>query len=148
MSFDGEGLAWRPVHRPATEQVKVQVINSLSGLWPLVHDEPVAIAIDLPLVGDPVRHLEKMNEHRCVSRLQVVDGRDVLFWNDEHMRRGNRTDVFEGDHLVVTEDLLRRDLSRKDLAEQAILGHRQSSLRAEKAVGVVAGGPNRRQRSQ
>ncbi len=124
--------------------MEVQVIDGLSRLRTLVHDDPVAVAIDLPLVGNQVRHLKKMREHRCVSELQVVNGRDVFLWNDKHMRRRNRTNVFECDDFVVTEDLLRRDLFGKDLAEQAILGHRQSSLRAEKAVGGAARGPNRR----
>src|SRR6267143_3944439 len=112
-----ESAGW-PVHRAAAEQVQVQVINGLPRLRPLVHDQAVAVAIDLALVGDPVRHLEEVKEHRGVLRLQVVNGRDVLLRNDEDMRRSDGADIFEGDDLVVAKYFFRGDLSREDLAEQ------------------------------
>ena len=107
------------------------VIDRLSRLRPLVQDQAVAIAIDFAFVGDPVRHLEEMGEHRGMTGLQVVYGRDVLFRNDQYMRWSNRADILEGDDLLVAIDLLRRDFPCEDLAEQAVLSHRQSSLRAE-----------------
>src|SRR5256712_2509205 len=106
-----------------------------SSLRTIVDDEAVAVAIDLAFVGNAVGDLDYAGEHRGVRRREVVDARNVLLRNHQHMGRGDRTDVVKGDDLFVAEDFFRRNLSREDLAEETLLGHRPS-LPAEQAVGA------------
>src|SRR5256885_17269237 len=106
------------------------MVDRLSRLRPLVEDQAVAVAIDLAFVRDAVGDLDHAGEHRGLRRREVVDARNVLLRNDQHMRRRDRTDIVKGDDLFVAEDFLSWNLAREDLAEETLLSHRPS-LRAE-----------------
>src|SRR4051812_43297993 len=74
--------------------------------------EPVAHPLRDSLRGDVHR--------RQVLRLDVVDVARVLLRDHKHVPPRPRVDVHEGKRLVVFVDLVRGDLARDDLAEDAI----------------------------
>src|SRR5882672_7297819 len=68
---------------------------------------------------------EHLAERRLVAGLRIVERGDVRFGHEQDVHRRLRTDVVEGDHLVVFVDFFRRDLAADDFAKNAIrLVHR------------------------
>ena len=59
-----------------------------------------------------------------VAVRRVVQRRDVLLGDDEHVGRRDRVDVAERERVIVFEDDLRRDLFSGDLAEEAQISKR------------------------
>src|SRR5256886_13173304 len=104
--------------------MEVEVIDALAGLRSLVEDETIAVPIHFALVGDAVRHLHHPRQHRGLVAGEIVDGGNVHFRDDEHVGWRHRPDVLEGDDVVLAEDFFRGNLPREDLAEQAVLSHR------------------------
>jgi hypothetical protein len=103
---EGERLAGRPAHASPAEQMEVQMINTLPCLRTLVHHQPVAFAVDLALVRHAIRYRKKPAQQDGMFACDLMHRRNVLFWNDQHMGGGNRTDVFERHDIVVAINLL------------------------------------------
>jgi hypothetical protein len=122
-SWRASVLARGPPHRPAAQQVQMQVINALASMRPFVEHQSVTFAVNLPLLGNSVGDFNHSGKHGRVGSSDVVHGWDVLLGNYEHMGRCYRSDVLEGDDLFVTEDFLRRNLTLEDLAEQTVFRH-------------------------
>ena len=55
--------------------------------------------------------------------LRVVEGRDVVGWDHQHVRRRLRVRVLERQHAVATLDDRRRDVARGDFAKDAPSRH-------------------------
>src|SRR5438093_12763595 len=49
----------------------------------------------------------------------IVERGDVRLWNDQHMQRRLRVDIFDDHHPLIFVDDLRRDLPVDNPAEQA-----------------------------
>ena len=57
----------------------------------------------------------------CVIGRRLFETGQMTLGNDKHMRRRLRIDVFKDINLIVLVDLLRRNLSLDDFAEEAIV---------------------------
>ena len=82
----------------------------------------------VPTVGVTVLFCQRggASQHRSHKRIilrsQVVERRDVAPRDDEHVKRSLRVDVLEGDESVILMHDRAWNVTRDDLAEQAI-GH-------------------------
>ena len=105
-------------------------MHRLPGVLPLVDDEAVAI-VKAQAFRD-VRDVDKalLDELRLFG-VHVGKGGKVRFGHHQHVHLGLRVDVFEGDHVFVFIHLLRGDLPRSDLAENAVF-HLVSSITKSK----------------
>ena len=120
-------LTRRPRHRAAAEDVQVDVEHRLPGVRVAVENRPVA----------PIGVTGSFRERRTPSHdlpdkaviigSELVEAGDMASRDDQHVRRCLRVDVLEGDDAVVLVDDGCGDLTRDDLAEQAV-GH--SGLRS------------------
>ena len=117
----GEGSPQFVLETLAPDQVKVQVGNDLSAVFPVVDDHPVPGFRHPLLVGDPggePKHLAQ-DRHVLDSRLVQVD--HVLLGNDKHVDRCHGVFVREGDQIVVLVNRLRRNLLPDDPAENTFV---------------------------
>src|SRR5664279_4111908 len=60
-------------------------------------------------------------EYLCVFSGSFFQSSEMLLRNDQDVRRGLRIDIFEGKDLVVFIDLLGRNRTRDDFAEEAVI---------------------------
>jgi len=118
--------AWRPTESPAGEQVEVNVVDALASLRTRIENESVAVGHGLPLVSDLIRDGDHPKHQIVVLGDQVVDGGNVLLWNNQDVGRCDRLDIVEGDHLVIAIDLASGYLPGEDFAEKTVLGHGRS----------------------
>jgi len=79
------------------------VVHRLPSVGVAVSHQAVAVVIDTAL-GGKVARLENHSTYQIrVLRSQIVQGRDVGFWNDQQMRGSLSPDVVECDQLIVFE---------------------------------------------
>ena len=112
----------------AAEQVEVQVEDALPGALAVVRDQPVVLETEVARDGGGPR--DDLADPGASPSAGVGEPADVLPRNDEDVRRGLRRDVVERVDLVVGVDLLRRDLARRDPAEEAVASFDPPHLRA------------------
>ena len=109
--------AGRPGHGTSADDVAVQVKDALPGVRPFVNDEAISGCPQAELFGDlPRGDNHSAKKHRvglCGSMYSI----DMLFWNDERMRRRDRSDVAEGEQVLVLEENFRRCLSSRNLTK-------------------------------
>ena len=121
-AYAGDRLdsAWWPGHAPATQHMSVYVEDCLSRFRPGVEDDAVAA------VGEPLglrnlvslgRHLGQQPSIRAGQRGQV---RVVVPGDDQDMRRSLRVDIAKRDRAVTLSHSFRWDITRDDLAEEAV----------------------------
>src|SRR5690606_1749370 len=110
----------------------------LSGLVAVVDDEAEPVLHEPELIGHATRREHDLTHRLDVLRLEVVDGRDVLLRNDEHVGRRDRPDVLERERVVVLVDDRGRDLLLEDVAEQA--AHGQRAYAASGSISASASG--------
>ncbi len=106
----------------------MQVGNRLLAVEPNVGHEAVSFFGHAELLGDLPGGLVDLAEDGRVLRRQGVGRRDVPFRDDQHMHRGLRADVVEGEHVIVLEYGVRGEFASHDLAEDAV-AHRTHSCR-------------------
>src|ERR1700730_4038345 len=135
------GLSGRPAHPASGHEVEVKVEDRLSGFAPAVRHEP--IVGDAAVSRDLGRSRPELPEQRGIGgSIEKVD--EVLLRHEQDMRRRLRVGVFEGENAFVLEDLLRGDLARHDLAEDAVAHFGAPNLSpAGGAPGVERGGNTR-----
>ena len=63
-----------------------------------------------------------------LSAVTVVQVGVVAFWHNQHVRFGLRCDIPKGNKLVVGMNLIGRDVTRNDLAEQTVGIHRPEPI--------------------
>ncbi len=85
-------------------------------------DEPVATFVHSERACDLGNSGKDCTHDGLVVPIDVVESRDVLCGDDEHMLRRGGVDVSESNAEIVFVDLLSRDLARHDLAEKTF-GH-------------------------
>ena len=108
----------------------MKVVHAVQGMGPDVVDQSVAAVGDSLGLGSGPRGSEHLGQHLPVAGLYLQRVLDVTARHDQEVHRGGRVYVEEGIGPLGGNDLLRRDLSGDDLAEQAV-GHRNE--------GTVAG---------
>lgn len=113
-------LPWRPVHRPAAEQMEMQVEHRLAAVPARVHNQPVAALGDALLLGDLVADEQQMSEQARVGFIQLSHGGHMPARDHQRVDRSLGIDVVKGDALVVFVDDFGGNRLRGDLAEQAV----------------------------
>src|SRR5712671_110905 len=84
-----------------------------------VHDGPVSL-FDVSLARDLGRCQVTLADHFGVLSLRLFQPGKMFSWDDQHMRRRFRIDVFKGKHMLVLVNFLRGNLAAKNAAEKAI----------------------------
>jgi hypothetical protein len=92
--------------------------HRLPGLVTVVHHEPEVVP-DPALPSNTPDRLQQLPTERLVVQLRQPG--DVLSRHDQDVEGGLREDVIDGHDVIVLVDDGRRDLSRHDAAEQAIV---------------------------
>jgi hypothetical protein len=114
------GSAGRPKHRPAAEDMRVNVPDRLAGVRAGVEDDPVAVGGDA--FGD--RHLARMADQLCeqpgVGRGELGQVRVMVPRDHEYMNWCLRVDITERHCSRISRDYGRGYLSGCNAAEQAI----------------------------
>src|SRR5207247_7671067 len=115
-------------HRPATQNVQMEMKYCLPAVRIGVHHDPIALGRDPGLLRYVARESQEPSERRGV--LRIVQRADVSRGDDQEMRRSLGVHVLEGHHAVAPLDDLGRDLAEHDLAEHtSATGHRCPSAR-------------------
>ena len=109
-----------PHHRPARQQMQVDVEHRLAGFAVAVEDRPVATLRVAVFPGQHGGRSEHRAHQRVIGRRQVIDGGNVPPRHDEQVQRRLRIDVLNRDQIVVLVDDGAFDLARDDLAEEAV----------------------------
>src|SRR5690606_11411728 len=118
----GRPSAGRPSHRPAREQVDMEMVDGLSALVPRVHDDPVASIGDALLARDLGGADEELTEQERLLRAGVRERANVLDGDHQDVQGRLRIDVAERDDALVPVDDVPRDPALDDSAEQAVTG--------------------------
>ena len=109
-------LSGRPRELPASEDVEMEVPHALPGEVPVVHDEPEVAGISGP-GRDSTDDAQEVPTQRFVPELGQLW--DMLSGHHEHVERGRRVDVVEGDGTLVLVHDPGGDLTRDDPADHA-----------------------------
>src|SRR5690606_18737580 len=125
--------AGRPSHRPAREQVDMEMVDGLSALVPRVHDDPVASVGDALLARDLGGADEELTEQERLLRAGVRERANVLDGDHQDVQGRLRIDVAERDDALVPVDDVPRDPALDDSAEQAVSGCAHALMLSEGA---------------
>src|SRR4029077_6247073 len=98
----------------AAEQMQVQVEHRLTTGGVAVEQQSINRLRDSQLGRYGARPKHQRRKYRRIRICYVVHGGNVLFWNNEHVRRRLGVDVVECEHVVVFIDDIARQLARDD----------------------------------
>lgn len=131
-------LARRPVHLAAADEVQMNVIHGLAAMRTIVDNEPEAF-LQILLASDLRGRHEEMAENLLVAVLGLGELREAVahLGDQDDVHGALRRDVTEGEHGVILEDDLGRDLLGDDLVEDG----RRSGVRGFR--GVIGSGGQR-----
>ena len=115
-------------------------MNLLTALDAGIAEHPET-ALRIGLAALFKRQLRNQGHHPSdpfgVSRFDLGQGRNMLFWNEEKVDRRPRVDVVKGKELLVLKNLARRDLSGNDPAEDAVrIGRHVAACEEVKGAGL------------
>ena len=99
----------------------MQVVHALTGVGPMIGDEPIAALADAECSAHGACREEHVAEQQRIVVAGGIDRSDVSFRNHQRVHRSLRRQVAKGEHVVGFVDHVGRDLARHDAAEQA--GH-------------------------
>jgi hypothetical protein len=94
--------------------------DRLSGVRPVICDDPVAAVMEPVLAGDTRCQSQRVRGDVPVAATDVAQGREVLARHDEDVDRRLRVQVVEGDVVLALSDELRTKLAARDATEDAI----------------------------
>ena len=94
--------------------------DSLSGVRPVVGDDPVAAVMEPGIGGDARGQSERVRRDVPITATHFSQGREVLSRHDEHVHWRLRVKVTEGDVVLALGDELRTELTARDAAKDAI----------------------------
>jgi putative ABC transport system ATP-binding protein len=116
-------LARRPGHGAATQHMHMHMPHRLAGIGIAVHDCAVT-TFGNTLIGSNLfcRQVHPPNK-LGILLFEVVQGGDVLFWNDQKMHGRLRINVSESQHLIIFIQYVRLDLALRHFAKQAFVSH-------------------------
>jgi hypothetical protein len=140
-------LSWRPCHRAAAEQVKVDVVYRLATVRSCINDGAVSLRESFGACDFRSGPLQ-MTEEFLLWLLGVSDGGDVYSRDDKDVHGGLRLDIGEGVAVLILVDSFGRNGSVNDLAKDAVhdeestgfgFGSRGPNSRPAKAFSATAG---------
>ncbi len=105
----------------STEEMKMKVLHSLTGVRTVVGEQPVPRLFQLSVPGNAGRGGHEFTQQGVVFATDSRDTRDVLARDDEDMGLGLRGKIVEGDDGVRFVDELRIEVTGRDAAKYAIL---------------------------
>src|SRR5271166_5315107 len=111
-------LSRGPGETAASQKMNVEVEDGLSGTGAYVEDGAVSM-LDIPLAGDVGCGQMAAADDFGVGGFGFFQPREMLFGNDEHVRRRLRADVFEGEDMLIFVNFLGGNFSPNDAAEEA-----------------------------
>src|SRR5207247_6288374 len=76
-----------PAETAAPQEMKVDMKHRLAGGFAVVADDAVAVRIEMQIARDGGGAHQRRADDRCVALGHVVERRDVLARNDQHVRR-------------------------------------------------------------
>jgi hypothetical protein len=126
------------MHRTAAQKMQMHVVHRLAAILARIHHRAEALRESI-LFGDLLRHRVQVSQQPLIAGRKMRQRRNMLARNQQHMHRRLRMNVREGYCIVVFIKLLCRNLSRGDLAEQAIHGHQLTAAYFLKNRGCVPG---------
>lgn len=97
----------------------MHVIDRLPAFLARIHHRAETLRQAL-FFRDLLRHRVQMSQQPLIARRKVRERRDVFARDQHDMHRRLRMNVREGHSIVILVKLLRRNLSRGNLAEQTI----------------------------
>ena len=104
----------------------VQMADGLAAIPPLIHDQSVPGFLEPEGTGYVRGHHEEVPGQRRVHLIDLGDATKVAHGDYQDMGRRLRSEIMEGDDVVVSMEYLRGDLTVGDPAEDAI-GHSEAS---------------------
>lgn len=99
----------------------MQMRDGLAGVGTVVDDEPVTAALQAEPFGHSGGLKEQVAEDLMILRAGFGQTRDGFLGNDQHMRRCLRSNIAEGDDLVVFEDNVGRNFAGDDFFKQSFI---------------------------
>src|SRR5690242_18909009 len=114
------------------------MVHRLTGVAPLVDDEPIAAPLDAFGSRDLSRHPHEPTHDLLVCLRRRGRAGKMIVRDDEHMGRGLGRDVTEGRHTLGLMDDRRRDLSACNSAEETRC-FRQSVTSLERSDEAIRG---------
>jgi hypothetical protein len=107
---------------PAAQQVQMQMMDRLSAIVARIHNDPVA-SIKVQGTRNICRSRHQQAQQRSILSNALCQRGNMLFGNDQQMRRSLRVDVRKYDAALILVDSVGWDGARDDLAKQAIGRH-------------------------
>ena len=102
-----------------------------------VEDRAVSAGRNPTIGRDCRRAPHYLADDPIVVRAEIVQRRDMLLRDDQHVRRGLRVDVVERENPIILVDDRRRDLTADDFAEEAVGHGRKFYFRRVTAVRAM-----------
>jgi len=103
------------------EHVHMDVVNRLPAEIVAVHHQAETFLAAL-FAGQALGAVEQVPGQWLVAFLQVIEGGDVSFRDQQKVNGCLRRDIVKGDDLIVFIELARRNFTSDDLAEQTVHG--------------------------
>ena len=107
------------MHLPSTQQMQVQMENSLSRVRANVIHRAKSV-LQLAFFGDLCGDQVGIADNFCIRLGQVIHTGNVFFGDNQDVRRRAGFDVFKGEDLLIFINFLRRYGSGDDPTEQAV----------------------------
>ncbi len=112
----------RPTHLRTTEQVQMQMINSLASVISTIEHRSKAAAGNSELSGDVLRRQKKIFKHTRVLHSYVENVGDVFFRDDQNMNGCLGANILESKDALILKYLLSRQGPLDNLAEDTFFG--------------------------
>jgi hypothetical protein len=119
--------AWRPAELSPTDQVHMEVLYGLTGLFAAIHDQPEAFVSDPILLRKALGCQHQFADQRRIGLCELKWGCDRFFRHKQDVDRGHWLDIAEGDDLLIFVLYGRGDLPRDDLLKECHIGYRASA---------------------
>ena len=108
----------------ASKHVKVQMTNGLATVIANVRENPISRVVNSMIPGHHRTNSEQVSENLWLVSTGVIQGIKMLVCYDKNVRFRLRLYVPESSDVFVLIDRIRRKLAMRDLAENAVVGHR------------------------
>ena len=103
----------------SSEEMDVEMKHRLPRVRAYVKHGPVSL-LDVSLARNLGRGQVTATDHFGVLSLRLFQPGKMFSWDDQHMRRCLRIDVFKGKHVLVLVDFLGGNLAAENAAEEAV----------------------------
>merc|ERR1719341_2595351 len=107
-------LAWWPAHHPAPHDMDMEMIDRLSSLNTIVNHQSVPLGQAL-LLGHLLGSKQEVAKQLRISILSLLYHSNSLPWNNQEVDRCLRSNIHEGNTLVIIMNKLGMNGSIKDL---------------------------------